>query len=337
MLERNKKLIEAIIEKADRDCPGALAMIGIYGSFLTGDIHDKSDLDLLILVNDGRGYGLAATFILEDESIGHDLYCTTWEQLEADASFTHPHISKLMDSEIVYCADPAYLIRLETLRCQAMTADTRSAAENALKEAERCFAKALLATDLPDIRFWSGYMIHQIFDSIALVNHRYFKLGTRRVFDEIEAMIHKPDNLRSLVDPILQAGNPDALKAALPPLMQAAEELFPAAYHPAEIFPGTYEEMFSNWRNKMYLAAETNDRYLSFSSLGSLDVMLKELGYTYDVMAKYNPEDLLSSAKAFDNILEEYRKEYDKADIAIATYPDVDVFIDEYIKNETAR
>ena len=150
-------------------------------------------------------------------------------------------------------------------------------------------------------------------------------------------MVHKPDNLRSLVDPILQAGNPEALKAALSLLMQAAEELFPAAYHPSESFPGTYEEMFSNWRNKMYLAAETNDRYLSFSSLGSLDVMLKELGFTYDVMAKYNPEDLLSSAKAFDNILEEYRKEYNKAGIAAATYPDVDVFIDEYIKNETAR
>lgn len=41
MLERNQKLIDAIIAKADRECPGALAMIGIYGSFLTGDIHEN--------------------------------------------------------------------------------------------------------------------------------------------------------------------------------------------------------------------------------------------------------------------------------------------------------
>lgn len=33
-------------------CPGALAMIGVYGSMLTGDVHEKSDLDLLIVIND---------------------------------------------------------------------------------------------------------------------------------------------------------------------------------------------------------------------------------------------------------------------------------------------
>ena len=31
-------------------CPGALAMIGVYGSMLTGDVHEKSNLDLLIVI-----------------------------------------------------------------------------------------------------------------------------------------------------------------------------------------------------------------------------------------------------------------------------------------------
>ena len=135
MEKRNQKLIHAIIEKASRECPGALAMIGIYGSFCTGDIHDKSDLDLMILINDERGYCLARTFILEDEGIGHDLYCTTWEALEHDATFCHPHIAKLMDSKIVHCADDSFRIRLEDLRRKAMEADTQKHADAALKEA----------------------------------------------------------------------------------------------------------------------------------------------------------------------------------------------------------
>ena len=50
--ERNQKIIDAVVKKANIVCPGALALIGIYGSFMTGGFHEKSDLDLLILIND---------------------------------------------------------------------------------------------------------------------------------------------------------------------------------------------------------------------------------------------------------------------------------------------
>ena len=39
LYERNRKIIDAVIEKAKRVCPDALALIGVYGSFATGDIH----------------------------------------------------------------------------------------------------------------------------------------------------------------------------------------------------------------------------------------------------------------------------------------------------------
>ena len=52
---RNRKIIDAVIEKERKLCPGAVALIGIYGSFLTGDIHPLSDLDLMIVINDERG------------------------------------------------------------------------------------------------------------------------------------------------------------------------------------------------------------------------------------------------------------------------------------------
>ena len=45
MNDRNKKMIDIIIKKADALCPDALVLIGVYGSVVTGDEYEKSDLD----------------------------------------------------------------------------------------------------------------------------------------------------------------------------------------------------------------------------------------------------------------------------------------------------
>ena len=62
----NKTIIDAIIKKAEALCPDSLALIGIYGSVATGDEHEKSNLDLMILINDNNGQVLADGFILDD-------------------------------------------------------------------------------------------------------------------------------------------------------------------------------------------------------------------------------------------------------------------------------
>ena len=335
MKTSNQKIIDAIIEKADRDCPGSLAMIGIYGSFCTGDIHAKSDLDLMILINDVNGYCLSHTFLLEDAYIAHDLYCTTWEALENDAKFQHPHLAKLMDSKIVYCADNAYMARLEALRAGVPSVDTSEAAKKMLANAEQSFAKAMVAKDIAKVRCHAVDMILNCLDAIALQNNRYFHLGTRRVFNELGTMEKCPENLKELVEAIARAESAAAVKPALLPLLQAVEDLFQDPLPgPEEIYSGTCEEMLSNWRNKMYLAADTKDIWLSFSSIASLDAMLQDLGFHWDVLNRFRPHDLAASAKAYDAVIEDYRKEYEKAGVPFQSYPDVDAFIECYLKKQ---
>ncbi len=41
MNDRNEKMIESIIKKADALCPDFLALIGVYGSVITGDVTKK--------------------------------------------------------------------------------------------------------------------------------------------------------------------------------------------------------------------------------------------------------------------------------------------------------
>lgn len=357
METRNQKIINAIIEKANRDCPGALALIGIYGSFLTGDIHEKSDLDLLILINDDRGWQLSCTFIQDDLHVGHDLYCTTWESLEQDAHYSHPNIAKLMDCKIVYCADDAYRTRLDAMRRQAaeilvapLSHEDFAKAENLLKDAEHHFTRAVLTGERTEMLVHMGYIFNYIENALAMLNKAYFRYGTKRVFDELEKMHHCPENLRRKVEAALSAESMQEQKQHLTVLMQDTVHVFEnvrtqlpvhkQAVSAASI-SGTYEEMFSNWRNKMYLATEKKDVHLSFMSMCSMYDMLcgiaggVEIG-EYSVLNYFESGNLLRTAQNYDQVLEAYRAEYEKAGIAAKHYRDIDTFIEEYLKKETA-
>lgn len=39
--ERNDRIIKSVVKKAEKVCPGAIALIGIAGSFHSGDIYEK--------------------------------------------------------------------------------------------------------------------------------------------------------------------------------------------------------------------------------------------------------------------------------------------------------
>ena len=77
LMKKNKKLIDMVIERAKREFADDIAIIGLTGSFATGDFHEKSDLDLIIVNDTPRGWDMAFCFILGD--VGYDIYCTPWE------------------------------------------------------------------------------------------------------------------------------------------------------------------------------------------------------------------------------------------------------------------
>src|SRR5512145_1035041 len=112
--DRNDRIIAAIIKKAGLVCPDSLALIGIAGSFHSGDIHERSDLDLCIVINDEDGWKMASCFVLDE--VGHDLYCTRWNKLEAMSQYIDPHVTKLLELDLVYCANDADLERYMMLR-----------------------------------------------------------------------------------------------------------------------------------------------------------------------------------------------------------------------------
>lgn len=131
--------------------------------------YEKSDLDLLILINNDRGWQLGCSIIQADLEVGHDIYCTKWEDLEDDARYEHPNISKLMDAKIVYCADEKYKERLDALRQKAndiletpFCAEDYEKAEKVLKEAEHFYTMAMVSDSSSKVLDGVGGAIYYI-------------------------------------------------------------------------------------------------------------------------------------------------------------------------------
>ena len=80
LFQRNNTIIEAVKAKAEKDCPGAVELIAVTGSFASGNYYEKSDLDLLIVINNNTGWNISKCFIHGDTA--HDIYCHTLNRLE---------------------------------------------------------------------------------------------------------------------------------------------------------------------------------------------------------------------------------------------------------------
>ena len=201
MNDRNETIIDTVIKKADALCPDSLALIGVYGSVATGDEYGKSDLDLMILINDENGQVLADGFIIDDVDIGYDLYCTSWDMLENDAQCGHAHLSRLFDSIIVYCKDKSVLKRLDEIRRKApelLASDKRyEKADQAYSDAKKMLAEVYLAQSLSKARSCAGAAIEFIENAVMLYNGQYFRKGTKRALDELN-ISRQPLRSRSL-------------------------------------------------------------------------------------------------------------------------------------------
>lgn len=343
MQPAHQTIIDAIIRKAEKVCPDSLALIGVYGSAATGDLHKKSDLDLLILINDDNGWQLGKGFILDDTGIGYDIYCTNWEGLEHEASCEHAHLTKLMDSAIVYVQDEKALQRLEMLRKQAadlLASDARyEKAQACMDNAKRAYADCFLARDLAEVRCGAGGVIYFVLDAVMLFHGCYYRRGVKRTFEEL-AVLNLPFDMVGMILQVIRAGDVGAIREAVTQLMRAVQEYMtiPGEKCPPDAgLSGTYEEMFSNWRNKMTEAAGKNDVFSSFMNMLSFQMMLSGIASgvqmkKIEVMGQFDAENLKNNAELFDRALEAYLEVYRAAGIQPRHYANAEQFAADYLQ-----
>lgn len=338
----NQKIIDAVIEKAKKVCPDSLALIGVYGSVSTGDEYEKSDLDLLILISDDEGWKIGTGFILNDCSVGYDIYCTNWEGLKFDAECHHAQISKLMDSKIVYVKNQDAYDELCKLREQAkafLESEERfERVHELIEKAKISYANAHLHEELGQVRVDAFEVIYSLLDAMMLYHGTYFKRGVKRTFEELKRLSVE-DEFSNNMKKISASKDISELRMLLKNLLLYVENHIRREIHkedPSETLSGTYEEMYSNWRNKVEEAAVHNDVFASFMNMCSLHCMFSDISSevnigTYNIMEEYNPDCLEENIRIYDRYLGKYEEVYKKAGITVKRFPNVDEFVEDYL------
>ncbi len=340
----NQKIINAIIEKAESLYPDSLALIGVYGSVATGDEYEKSDLDLLILIQDDEGRKLGTGFTLNDSGIGYDIYCTDWNGLCSDAECHYAHISKLMDSKVIYVKNQKVYDELCKLREQTklfLASQERFQRVNELvNKAKVSYTDSLLHDKLGEVRLDAFDVMHCLADAVMFYHGKYFKLGVKRTFEEI-SNLPVEEEFSANMKKISASKDISEIRALLKCLLLYVESHIRQDKHkeePSLALSGTYEEMYSNWRNKVEEAAINGDVYSSFVNMCCFHYMLSDISSEinigdYNIMEEYNPEDLTDNIRIYDKYLKKYEKVCNKAGITIRRFSDVDAFVTDYAEN----
>lgn len=239
-----------------------MALIGIYGSVATGEEYEKSDLDLLILIQNGEGWQLGTGFILDDSKVGYDIYCINWDGIKYDAECHHAQLAKLMDSKIVYIKNQEAYEELCKLREQAekfLESEERfQRVSELLDKAKLSYANAYLHETLGQVRVDVFGVMYYLMDAVMLFHGRYFKRGTKKMLDELATLPMDAvfiDNIKSVVTSTDVSELRDLAKGLLL-YAEGHTQQENDKKEPSKDLCGTYEEMYSNWRNKVEEAAE---------------------------------------------------------------------------------
>lgn len=349
LFQRNEAIIKAVKSKAERVCPGAIDLIAVTGSFHSGNYYEKSDLDLLIVINDKSGQNVSKCFILGDTA--HDIYCHTWGKLEKMAEYPSPHVIKLLDVDIVYCASEEAEQRYSLLRKNLLEILQRPLDRNDLEKVKRYFQSALeefarlcIEEDFSHCKYLSSRIIYYIEYVLYILNKAYMKDGIQGIPRELCALKQLPNQFEELYFSLIRADNLTKLRQSARELLkntdtlisQMEESLLPKKEISAAALCGSYEEIYSNWKNKMRRAADTDDQYLSLMTAASCQAFYDEMFQEYqmerfDLFADFDINDQSRSADCFDSVMERWRELYKTVSLPVCRYDRTEDFEKDYL------
>ena len=347
---RNRAIIDAVLQKAAQCCPDALDLVAVTGSFSRDDYYERSDLDLLIVINDPTGRLLAKCFVLGD--VGHDIYCQTREVLEHAAEYPDPHVAKLLDAEVVYCRskEVAEWYRrlgdeLRTRMAAAPDISTLNAIEEHMNAAWQDFGRLCAEQNVGRCRYFAAGVLYRIEYAVYMLNGAYIRRGIRGIPEEICALPTLPEEFAIHYHALIEAQTVEDTRREAEMLICATDRLIkeiqkricPRKMLTSDALRGTHEEIHSNWRNKMYRAASEGDRYLSWMTEAAAQDFYNGMAAEYEMSPIVLMDDapsgnLLARAHRFDDAMRRYGENYVQTGTKFCRYDTIDEFVADYLK-----
>ena len=330
-MNKNEKILNMIIERVKRDFSDDIAIIGISGSFSTEDYHEKSDLDLIIINNTERAEEISECFILDD--IGYDVYCTSWEgRIKDQSNLDSEMISCLTDLKIVYCAKPEYMDRFNTYRQKALDLLAKPTGKECLEQAKKYintakqhYAETMISDDAGTVKYASCGVVYYLINALVRMNNTCIKRGIKRYREEILAYKYLPDNFDEMYMSAIESKSIGDMRNTSQKMLKSVVALYDEMREkfvkkPTPTYDdidGTYEELWSNCRNKVILSCDMGDKsYAYHAAMGAqnyLDEMTEMTGTKkFDLMKYFYADNLQIFKEAFLSAMDEYLDEYKK-------------------------
>lgn len=160
-----------------------------------------------------------------------------------------------------------------------------------VNEARKEYADLMLSNESGECKYAKVNMLNNIELAMYMYNKTYVKRGIKRIPEEISTMNCRPTGFNELYWDLIKADSIEDIKEKSTILMKIvksfAQQMKDKVIIKKEIMDadinGTYEEIYSNWKNKMYHAVDINDVYLSLMTAASCQNFYNEMYSEYNI------------------------------------------------------
>lgn len=340
----NEQIINIIAETIHKTYKNDIDIFAVYGSYVRGDAHEKSDIDFYFIPKTDKGYELHTSFILDD--IGYDLWPLSWDRLESFAEYKGM-VSLIADAKVIYYGSDEDLSKFISLQYKAKhptDADFDGEARKILETCKQDFFDMMCTLDLSRQKETAVKIIENLVFAIALINKSYTHSGWGKSIFEISKMPCIPDRFIELCNVVICSENNAVITDSIRLLIKNTAALFNGNQHTCNIqndFVYFYEEAKSLY-NKLYNACDTND---------SVTALMAGVSIQCDLISMLGVEEYQSigfpdiTAAFRSNHLHDYKStaflhEYclidflHKHSVKINIYNTIDEFEKHFIENE---
>jgi len=331
--ERNAILIRWLVELVEKEYCGQIDFIGMTGSCAADKEDRYSDLDLVIIANENAKKTIGECFVINwgDIEIGYDFYTMSWKRVEGMAGTTWA--SHIADVVPLWYADVSVKMRWQNLVLQQqeimatpLKEEQIKTSEEALKSAKQMLADIFITEDEKWAKNQLSGILLDLTDVICVLNNTYYKYGIKDRIAEIEEM-ETPEGFVQRWHEAIAAETLADIRAAAVELCRITESFWKnkkkTVIQPGleelrsqpDTVDGWYEELVSNYKNKVVRLLETQDAktacLVTFCAQSFLEELEENTGMPMPVLYRdLDVKDLTKLEHGFERVEQEIIKEY---------------------------
>lgn len=338
------RIVDIIKEKVACSYKDDIAIICLYGSFIQGTAHSKSDIDFYFIPRTSRGYELTKAFIIND--VGFDFWAISWDRAEEIASYKQGFVSIIADAQVIWQSNDEDRERFEKLRISALTptVDLRERTKQLYNQCEHLYCQICTSFDFIIQKQIASKLVSNVVEFIAVLNHTYTHRGWRYSIEEVSQLDSVPRDFLNDCQKILYSADSNELQKRICNLFVQLQNLnSDKLNHTTDFkiaFSGFYEEAKSIY-NKLYHACDISDGVTAIMAGSSLqqDIM-DTIGideykkWFYDIVGMFNPSDLNGYKKAVEYHEKDFQTFLSENEVTVCRYKTYEHFEKEMRKTK---